>query len=102
MISFNDTLTNDIVSFEQLGPVYFTVPICFVSGRRRSWAGCACLRCPHMPQSTFSYGVVHLYFSIVWALQTEIDPIKYTVSLDPDHMRIRKSDQGLHCSLLER
>ena len=23
MISFNDTLTNDIVSFEQLGPGYF-------------------------------------------------------------------------------
>ena len=44
--SFNDTLTNDIVSFEQLGP---DLGIC----------------CPHMPEDTFSHdaatmNIVHI------------------------------------------
>ena len=47
-INFNESLTNEVVSFEQLGPDYMDAEA--VLG----------LQCPHMPKDMFLHGPVHI------------------------------------------
>ena len=71
-VNFSESLTNDIVSFEQLGPglcspfIHSIVSNDSVSGQWRPWSDCADeqadlgFHCPHIPKDTFSRGVAQL------------------------------------------
>ena len=66
-VNFNKSLTNDIVSFEQLGPgIYSIVSNGSVCRQWRPWSVLAVqadlgLHCTHMPEDTFLHGVAHMY-----------------------------------------
>ena len=76
-VNFKESLTNDIVSFEQLGPgqelcytsLCSTVPNDSINGQGRSWSDCADtqsdlgLCCPHMPKDTFLNVAAHRIIS---------------------------------------
>ena len=64
-VNFNESLTNDIVSFEQLGSGLcspLTYPMILLADRKAliRWQAALGLHCPHMPEYTFLHGIAHL------------------------------------------
>ena len=76
-LNFNESLTNDVVSFEQLGPAFFLLK----TGRSRRWMG----YCLHKGNSRLSYIAVVFLGPVVQSvvsLTSSLRVISLTVLAD--------------------